>query len=114
MKGCVKNFTEITRDSAGSELEQYSDEDYDGAGRRRHGADYYNRRKRYTIHTIHLQYIQLQPYYIIGGLVGKTAQGYLWPFLTTIRRPCHLTLRPVMRSYPSGKVNLSRYVILAI
>ncbi len=38
-------FTEITRDSAGSELEAYSDEDYDVNGRRR-GQDYYNRRKR--------------------------------------------------------------------
>ena len=46
--GGITNFTEITRDSAGSELEQYSDEDYSAEGRRgRHGgADYYNRRKR--------------------------------------------------------------------
>ena len=41
-------FTEITRDSAGSELEQYSDEDYEygrGTGGRR-GDSYQNRRKR--------------------------------------------------------------------
>ena len=46
-------FTEITRDSAGSELEQYSDEDYDGYGRggggrggHGRGDTYSNRRKR--------------------------------------------------------------------
>ena len=48
----LKNITEITRDSAGSELEQYSDEDYTEAGRRGRqggiggGPDFYNRRKR--------------------------------------------------------------------
>ena len=40
-------FTEITRDSAGSELEQYSDEDYDGRVGGRRGESYGNfRRKR--------------------------------------------------------------------
>ena len=44
-----------------------------------------------------------------GGLAGKMAQGFSWHYLTTIRQPCRLTLRPVMRSCLSEKANLSRY-----
>ena len=58
-------ITEITRDSAGSELEMYSDEDYDATGRgrmgRRHGGGYHgggmHGRRRRCVHTkdLHLE-----------------------------------------------------------
>ena len=83
-------ITEITRDSAGSELEMYSDEDYDATGRgrmgRRHGGGYHgggmHGRRRRCVHTkdLHWEVARCKKFLLVPGRAIGTPQLLRYAF----------------------------------